>query len=179
MVPTVVTCLLWIWVMQPETGIINRLLGYIGITEFWLAPAPDSRKPAFILMMMDRCVCNHHLSCRTSGYSGILYESASIDGASFLRQTISIRHTIASFTILCSSGNLDYRCIPVVCREPYIYHLEEAQIIPQCFMPLSVPECFTYFKDGICIGPGHEYFWYWPLAVYPFYSRYSSSGESD
>ena len=31
LVPTVVACLLWIWVMQPDTGIVNRLLGYIGI----------------------------------------------------------------------------------------------------------------------------------------------------
>lgn len=38
LVPTVVACLLWIWVMQPETGVVNTLLGYIGIKgPGWLA----------------------------------------------------------------------------------------------------------------------------------------------
>ena len=27
LVPTVVACLLWIWVMQPDTGIVNNVLG--------------------------------------------------------------------------------------------------------------------------------------------------------
>ena len=29
LIPTVVACLLWIWVMQPDSGIVNQLLGFL------------------------------------------------------------------------------------------------------------------------------------------------------
>ena len=55
LVPTVVACLLWVWVMQPESGIVNRILGYIGIKGPGWVSDPKWAKPAFILLMIWTC----------------------------------------------------------------------------------------------------------------------------
>ena len=77
LVPTVVACLLWIWVMQPETGVVNTLLGYIGIKgPGWLA-SPTWAKPAFIMMMI--WTCGNAIIIYLAGLQDIsetLYEAA-------------------------------------------------------------------------------------------------------
>lgn len=91
LVPTVIACLLWIWMLQPDTGIINRLLGYIGINgPGWIA-SPTWAKPAFVLMMI--WTCGNAVIIYLAGLQDIsvsLYESASIDGANFFRKVFSI-----------------------------------------------------------------------------------------
>lgn len=91
LVPTVIASLLWIWMLQPDTGIINRILGYMGITgPGWIA-SPTWAKPAFILIMI--WTCGNAIIIYLAGLQDIpttLYESASIDGAGFFRKTISI-----------------------------------------------------------------------------------------
>lgn len=91
LVPTVIASLLWIWMLQPDTGIINRILGYIGISgPGWIA-SPTWAKPAFILIMI--WTCGNAIIIYLAGLQDIpttLYESASIDGAGFFRKTISI-----------------------------------------------------------------------------------------
>lgn len=100
LVPTVVACLLWIWVMQPETGVVNTLLGYIGIKgPGWLA-SPTWAKPAFIMMMI--WTCGNAIIIYLAGLQDIsetLYEAAEIDGASFFRETISITLPLLKPTI--------------------------------------------------------------------------------
>ncbi len=91
LVPTVIACLLWIWMLQPDTGIINRILGYVGINgPGWIA-SPTWAKPAFVLMMI--WTCGNAIIIYLAGLQDIsvsLYESASIDGANFFRKVISI-----------------------------------------------------------------------------------------
>lgn len=91
LVPTVIASLLWIWMLQPDTGIINRILGYMGISgPGWIA-SPTWAKPAFILIMI--WTCGNAIIIYLAGLQDIpttLYESASIDGAGFFRKTISI-----------------------------------------------------------------------------------------
>ena len=102
LVPTVVACLLWIWVMQPETGIVNKLLGYIGIKgPGWLSSMFWS-KPALILMMI--WTCGNAIIIYLAGLQGIpgeLYEAARMDGASgwqcFRRITIPMLTPITFF----------------------------------------------------------------------------------
>ena len=81
LVPTVVACLLWIWVMQPETGIVNKLLGYIGIKgPGWLSSMFWS-KPALILMMI--WTCGNAIIIYLAGLQDIpsvYYEALEIDG---------------------------------------------------------------------------------------------------
>ena len=101
LVPTVVACLLWIWVMQPETGVVNNLLRYIGIEgPGWLA-SPAWAKPAFIMMMI--WTCGNAIIIYLAGLQDIsesLYEAAEIDGAGFLRETLSITLPLLRPTIL-------------------------------------------------------------------------------
>ena len=148
LVPTVVACLLWIWVMQPETGIINRLLGYIGITgPGWLS-SPRWSKPAFILMMI--WTCGNAIIIYLAGLQDIpesLYESASIDGASFLRQTISITIPLLRSTIL-------YNVVTLIigvfqwCAEPYIITLGGPDNSTMFYALYLYQNAFTYFKMG-------------------------------
>lgn len=80
LIPTVVACLLWIWVMQPDSGIINQLLGYIGIKgPGWLS-SPTWAKPAFILMMI--WTCGNAIIIYLAGLQDIsesLYEAAELE----------------------------------------------------------------------------------------------------
>lgn len=91
LIPTVISCLLWVWMLQPDTGIINKVLGYIGIQgPGWIA-SPTWSKPAFILMMI--WTCGNAIIIYLAGLQDIsvtLYESASIDGANFFQKVKSI-----------------------------------------------------------------------------------------
>lgn len=91
LIPTVISCLLWVWMLQPDTGIINKILGYIGIKgPGWIA-SPVWSKPAFILMMI--WTCGNAVIIYLAGLQDIsvtLYESASIDGANFFQKVKSI-----------------------------------------------------------------------------------------
>jgi multiple sugar transport system permease protein len=91
LIPTVISCLLWVWMLQPDTGIINKILGYIGIEgPGWIA-SPTWSKPAFILMMI--WTCGNAVIIYLAGLQDIstaLYESASIDGANFFQKVKSI-----------------------------------------------------------------------------------------
>jgi multiple sugar transport system permease protein len=77
--------------LQPDTGIINKVLGYIGIQgPGWIA-SPTWSKPAFILMMI--WTCGNAIIIYLAGLQDIsvtLYESASIDGANFFQKVKSI-----------------------------------------------------------------------------------------
>ena len=35
-VPTVATSILWIWIFEPKRGLMNRLLGFVGLSPTWL-----------------------------------------------------------------------------------------------------------------------------------------------
>ena len=146
--PTVVACLLWIWVMQPETGIINRLLGYIGITgPGWLS-SPRWSKPAFILMMI--WTCGNAIIIYLAGLQDIpesLYESASIDGASFLRQTISITIPLLRSTILYNVVTLIIGVFQWF-AEPYIITLGGPDNSTMFYALYLYQNAFTYFKMG-------------------------------
>ena len=148
LVPTVVACLLWIWVMQPETGIINRLLGYIGITgPGWLS-SPRWSKPAFILMMI--WTCGNAIIIYLAGLQDIpesLYESASIDGASFLRQTISITIPLLRSTILYNVVTLIIGVFQWF-AEPYIITLGGPDNSTMFYALYLYQNAFTYLKMG-------------------------------
>lgn len=101
LIPTVVACLLWIWMLQPETGIINRTLATIGIKgPGWIASTIWS-KPAFILIMI--WTSGNAIIIYLAGLQDIpiaLYESASLDGAGFIRESVYITFPMLRPTIL-------------------------------------------------------------------------------
>lgn len=101
LVPTVVACLLWIWVMQPDTGIVNNVLGIFGIEgPGWLSSTVWA-KPAFILMMI--WTCGNGIIIYLAGLQDIsqtLYDAAAIDGAGFVNQTLHVTVPLLRPTIL-------------------------------------------------------------------------------
>ncbi len=148
LIPTVVACLLWIWMLQPETGIINRLLGYIGIAgPGWLS-SPLWSKPAFILMMI--WTCGNAIIIYLAGLKDIpesLYESASIDGASFMRKVISITIPLLRSTILYNVVTLIIGVFQWF-SEPYII-TEGGPDNSTMFYSLHLYQnAFQYFKMG-------------------------------
>ncbi len=147
LVPTVIACLLWVWMMQPS-GIINTLLGYIGIQgPSWLAN-PAWTKPAFILMMI--WTCGNTLIIYLAGLQDIpssLYESASIDGASRLRQVFNITIPLLRPTLLY---NIVTSVISVFqwFAEPFIITGGGPNNSTMLYSLYLYKNAFSYFKMG-------------------------------
>ncbi len=101
LVPLVILCILWVWMLQPQTGIINTFLGYLGIKgPGWLAD-PRLAKPAFIMMFL--WTSGGAVIIYLAGLQDIpqsLYEVASIDGANFFHRTFRITIPMISPVIL-------------------------------------------------------------------------------
>lgn len=90
-VPFVILSILWVWVLQPDSGVVNTVLGWIGIDgPGWFA-SPSWSKPAFILMGL--WGAGGSIIIYLAGLQGIpesLYEAASIDGANSMQKMFSI-----------------------------------------------------------------------------------------
>jgi multiple sugar transport system permease protein len=87
--------------LQPQTGLINTFLSYVGIKgPGWLAD-PRLAKPAFIMMFL--WTSGGTVIIYLAGLQDIptsLYEVASIDGASFFQRTFRITIPLMSPVIL-------------------------------------------------------------------------------
>lgn len=148
LVPTVVACLLWIWVMQPDSGIINRLLGYFGITgPGWLSSLTWS-KPAFILMMI--WTCGNMIIIYLAGLQDIpdsLYESAELDGAGFFRRTIYVTIPLLRSTLLYNVVTLIIGVFQWF-TEPYIMTNGGPDNQTMFYSLYLYQNAFSYFKMG-------------------------------
>lgn len=99
LVPIVASCILWVWVLNPRSGILNALLAQIGIdgpgwllSEFW-------SKPALILMSV--WGVGGAMIIFLAGLQDVprqLYEAARIDGASTRQQFIHVTWAMLSAT---------------------------------------------------------------------------------
>lgn len=148
LVPSVVACLLWIWVMQPDSGIVNRLLGYIGIQgPGWLS-SPTWSKPAFILMMI--WTCGSAIIIYLAGLQDIpesLYEAAELDGAGFIKKTFYVTVPLMKSTILY---NVVTSIIGVLqwFAEPYIITSGGPDNSTMFYSLYLYNNAFSYFKMG-------------------------------
>ena len=83
-VPTVASTILWLWILNPQTGILNTLLGYIGIQgPNWMSN-PYWSKPGLILLGM--WGMGSTIVIYLSGLQDVpisLLEAAELDGASW------------------------------------------------------------------------------------------------
>ncbi len=90
-VPAVASSILWIWIFNPQAGLLNGVLASIGIEgPNWLQD-PNTSKPALILMGL--WGAGGGMIIWLAGLKGIsksYYEAACIDGASTVRQFFSI-----------------------------------------------------------------------------------------
>lgn len=148
LIPTVVACLLWIWVMQPDSGIINQLLGYIGIKgPGWLS-SPTWAKPAFILMMI--WTCGNAIIIYLAGLQDIsesLYEAAELDGAGFIRKTIYVTIPLMRSTILYNVVTLIIGVLQWF-AEPYIITSGGPDNSTMFYSLYLYNNAFSYFKMG-------------------------------
>lgn len=101
LIPLVILSILWVWMLQPQTGLINTFLSYVGIRgPGWLAD-PRLAKPAFIMMFL--WTSGGTVIIYLAGLQDIpqsLYEVASIDGANFFQRTFRITIPLLSPVIL-------------------------------------------------------------------------------
>jgi len=101
LMPLIINCILWLWLLQPNEGLINVVLRMFGIGgPPWFA-SPLWSKPGMILMMI--WGCGGAVIIFLAGLQEIpeqLYESAQLDGANFLQRTIRITLPMLSPVIL-------------------------------------------------------------------------------
>ncbi len=86
-VPTVASTMLWLWILNPSTGILNALLGLVGIDgPNWLRD-PNWSKPSLILLLL--WGMGGTIVIYLSGLQDVpqtLLEAAELDGASWWRR---------------------------------------------------------------------------------------------
>lgn len=88
LVPSIILCILWMWLFNPDSGMINNILSWVGIEgPAWLSSLFWS-KPALIIMRM---WCSGNLIIIfLGGLQDIpqsLYEAVEIDGGNFWHKT--------------------------------------------------------------------------------------------
>lgn len=117
--PAVASSIIWLWMFNPDFGLLNTLLRYVGITKRigWIFD-PALSKPSFILMSL--WGVGAQMIILLAGIQGIpeqLYEAARIDGsnrwAEFIHITlpmltpsiffVTIMQFINSFQVFASS----------------------------------------------------------------------------
>jgi multiple sugar transport system permease protein len=90
-VPTVASTILWLWILNPNTGILNTLLAHIGIPgPNWMSN-PDWSKPGLILLGM--WGMGGTIVIYLSGLQDVptsLLEAAELDGASWWQRLWNI-----------------------------------------------------------------------------------------
>ena len=105
--PGVAFVVLWMWILNPNAGLLNTLLSYVGIDgPRWLAD-PDWALPA--LLMMSLWGLGRSMVIYLAGLQGIpehLYEAAAIDGAgkfqAFRNITLPMLTPTIFFTLVLS-----------------------------------------------------------------------------
>lgn len=100
-VPVVATVMLWNWMLNPQVGPINFLLGLVGISgPAWFSD-PNWSKPALIILSL--WGLGGSTVIYLAGLQDIpvhLYESADLDGANGLQKIFSITIPLLTPTIL-------------------------------------------------------------------------------
>ena len=105
--PVVATMILWIWILNPQVGLLNYLLSLVGIHgPGWLASSQWS-KPALILINLWSSVGGGTMLIFLAGLQGVpaeLHEAAQIDGASswqrFWRVTLPLLSPTMFFNLV-------------------------------------------------------------------------------
>ncbi|WP_077623312.1 carbohydrate ABC transporter permease [Sediminibacillus massiliensis] len=104
LVPFVVLAILWIWILQPESGVVNSALGVFGINGPGWFSSPAWAKPGFILMSI--WMSGNMILIYLAALGDIpksLYEAASIDGANVFRKVFHITLPMLRPAILFNS----------------------------------------------------------------------------
>ena len=102
-VPFVASSLLWLWIFNPQYGLINTVLWYVGIPgPGWLGD-PAWSKPALVIMLL--WGVGNWMIIYLAGLQDVpqeLYEAADLDGANWLQKTWNLTLPFMSPYILYS-----------------------------------------------------------------------------
>jgi len=95
--PPVAGTLLWLWILNPQYGILNHMLGFIGLrSPAWFA-VPTWSKPALIMMgVWGSGAGTVMYLAALQGVPQRLYEAAMLDGAGWLQRTLRITIPLVS-----------------------------------------------------------------------------------
>ena len=98
---TVAVSMVWLWIFNPDMGILNNFLTAIGFNNppLWLAD-PAWSKPALVIMRVWQ-MCGYYMLMFLAGLQTIpesLYEAAEVDGASVWQKFIRITVPMLSNT---------------------------------------------------------------------------------
>lgn len=109
--------LIWLYILEPNLGVLNTALRNLGgswLARNWLGN-PDLALFAIIVVIAWQFIPFHTLLYQAGARQipGVLYEAASIDGASKVQQFFYItlpqlKYTIITSTILILTGSLTY-----------------------------------------------------------------------
>lgn len=101
--PTVALTILWLWILQPEYGLVNHLLRKVGINgPFWFG-SMEWAIPSLIVMHLWNSVGGGRMIIFLAALQAVpveLYEAAEIDGASALQKFRHITFPMASPAVL-------------------------------------------------------------------------------
>lgn len=85
--PVIAVSILWLWMLNPEYGLINQLLGFLGIDVIGWLIDPKLAKPALIIMGMWQVGGGALIFLAGLQQAPAhLYEAAEVDGAGVLRK---------------------------------------------------------------------------------------------
>jgi multiple sugar transport system permease protein len=105
--PVVALAILWEWLLQPQLGLVNYLLSYVGIQGPGWLTSRDWAIPAVILITLWSSVGGGRMIIFLAGLQGIpreLQEAAEIDGANawqrFRNVTVPLMSPVILFNVL-------------------------------------------------------------------------------
>lgn len=90
-VPAVAGTLLWLWILNPQYGIINYALSFVGLRSPAWFGSPVWARPAVVMMGLWAVGTSTVLYLAAlQGVPQEMYEAATLDGAGWLARTLSI-----------------------------------------------------------------------------------------
>jgi multiple sugar transport system permease protein len=99
-VPTVAATMVWLWIFDTRQGILNWVLGTVGMDPIRWLTSPDYSKPALIIMSL--WSIGGGMVIYLAGLQNIpqdLYEAADVDGASAINKLFHITIPLMTPTI--------------------------------------------------------------------------------
>jgi multiple sugar transport system permease protein len=144
----VAVAVLWSWILNPEFGLLNTFLRYLGVHgPNWLG---DTRTALPALVLISLWGVGGNILIYLAGLQGIpteLYEAASIDGAGSVRRLFHITLPLLSPVIFF---NLVMGLIGVFqfFTEPFIMTRGGPEQSTLSYMLYLYRNAFTYFKMG-------------------------------
>jgi multiple sugar transport system permease protein len=89
LVPIVAAALLWAWILHPQIGVANYLLGFAGVEGLRWLRDPDWALPSLVLIVLWLSVGGSRMVVFLAGLQGVpqeLYDAATVDGAGPLQR---------------------------------------------------------------------------------------------